>query len=65
LGADGAPRRIREREQQTGGHIPIIALTAHAMDDERQRLLQQGFDAHVAKPVDIAQLCFELQRLAA
>jgi len=65
LGGDEATRRIREREQQTGGHIPIIALTAHAMDDERQRLLQQGFDAHVAKPVDIAQLCFELQRLAA
>lgn len=65
MGGDRATQLIRERELQQGGHIPIIALTAHAMDDERQRLLAQGFDAHVAKPVDIAQLCAELQRLTA
>jgi PAS domain S-box-containing protein len=65
MGGDQATQIIREREQQQGGHIPIIALTAHAMDDERQRLLQQGFDAHVSKPVDIARLCSELQRLTA
>ncbi|MFA6823191.1 MAG: ATP-binding protein, partial [Geobacter sp.] len=65
MGGDQATLLIREQERQTGGHIPIIALTAHAMDDERQRLLQQGFDAHVAKPVDIALLGAELQRLTA
>ncbi|MDY0384806.1 ATP-binding protein [Trichlorobacter sp.] len=65
MGGDQATLIIREQERQTGGHIPIIALTAHAMDDERQRLLQQGFDAHVAKPVDIALLGAELQRLTA
>ncbi|MGE3550563.1 MAG: ATP-binding protein, partial [Geobacter sp.] len=65
MSGDQATLLIREQERQTGGHIPIIALTAHAMDDERQRLLQQGFDAHVAKPVDIALLGAELQRLTA
>jgi len=65
MGGDEATRRIRQQEQQRGGHMPIIALTAHAMDDERQRLLQQGFDAHVAKPVDIALLMAALQRLTA
>jgi PAS domain S-box-containing protein len=65
MGGDQATLIIREQERQQGGHIPIIALTAHAMDDERQRLLQQGFDAHVAKPVDIVLLSAELQRLTA
>ena len=63
LGGDEATRIIRRREQQQGGHLPIIALTAHAMEEERQRLLAEGFDAHVAKPVDIALLCSELARV--
>jgi len=63
LGGDAATLRIREREQLTGGHLPIIALTAHAMLEERERLLAAGFDAHVAKPVDLALLCAEMARL--
>ncbi|MDK9716425.1 MAG: ATP-binding protein [Trichlorobacter sp.] len=63
LGGDAAASIIRRQEQQRGGHIPIIALTAHAMDDERTRLLEQGFDAHVAKPVDVTVLLAELKRL--
>ena len=63
MGGDEATRIIREREQASGRHIPIIALTAHAMVDERQRLLEQGFDAHVPKPVDIELLQTELRRL--
>mgnify|MGYP001805948480 CR=1 FL=1 len=63
MGGDAATSAIRQQEQKTGGHIPIIALTAHAMADERERLLQQGFDAHVAKPVDVALLMAELRRL--
>ena len=64
LGGDAATSIIRQQELKGGGHIPIIALTAHAMDDERKRLLGQGFDAHVSKPVDIAVLLAELRRLA-
>lgn len=63
MGGDAAVRIIREQENQRGGHIPIIALTAHDMDEERERLLRQGFDAHVAKPVDIALLNAALRRL--
>jgi len=63
MGGDAATSAIRQQEQKTGGHIPIIALTAHAMADERERLLLQGFDAHVAKPVDVALLVSELRRL--
>ena len=63
MGGDEAARSIRERERQSGLHIPIIALTAHAMADERERLLEQGFDAHVAKPVQLTELLAELQRV--
>lgn len=63
LGGDAAVRIIREQEKKRGTHIPIIALTAHAMDEERERLLRQGFDAHVAKPVNIALLTAALRRL--
>ena len=63
MGGDEATRIIRLQEQETGGHLPIIALTAHAMDDERERLLLQGFDAHVSKPVDITVLLQQLHQL--
>ena len=63
MGGDQATRIIRQQEEETGGHIPIIALTAHAMHDEREQLLRQGFDAHVAKPVDVALLLAELREL--
>lgn len=63
LGGDVATRSIRQQEQQSGGHLPIIALTAHAMNDERSLLLEQGFDAHVSKPVDVALLLGVMKRL--
>lgn len=63
LGGVDAVEAIRQQEQATGKHLPIIALTAHAMEVERQRLLELGFDAHVAKPVDVALLLSTLRRL--
>ena len=63
MDGDEAARLIREQEQGTDHHIPIIALTAHAMADERTRLLEQGFDAHIPKPIDISRLMAELMRL--
>jgi signal transduction histidine kinase/CheY-like chemotaxis protein len=47
---------IREREQKTGGHVPILAMTAHAMDRDRERCLEAGMDAYVTKPVSPEEL---------
>lgn len=47
---------IREREQQTGAHIPIIAMTAHAMKGDRERFLLAGMDDYVPKPIDMQHL---------
>jgi PAS domain S-box-containing protein len=53
-----ATAAIRGREEETGRHIPIVAMTAHAMKGDRQRCLDAGMDAYVAKPIR-AQQVFE------
>ena len=47
---------IREQEKASGGHIPIVAMTAHAMKGDRERCLTIGMDAYVSKPITAQEL---------
>lgn len=51
-----ATAAIRETERTTGAHIPIIAMTAHAMKTDRERCLEAGMDGYTSKPIRIEQL---------
>jgi len=51
-----ATARIREREKSTGTHIPIVAMTAHAMKGDRERCLEAGMDGYVSKPLRSQEL---------
>ncbi|MEJ2200588.1 MAG: ATP-binding protein, partial [Desulfuromonadaceae bacterium] len=53
---------IREQERETGNHIPIIALTAHARQEDREQFLHQGFDGYVSKPMHFKALNEEILR---
>ncbi len=54
---------IRRQEEQTGGHQPIIALTAHAQAEVRERCLREGMDGYVAKPIRDRELWQEIERV--
>jgi CheY-like chemotaxis protein len=51
-----ATRAIRQKEKETGTHIPIVAMTAHAMKGDREDCLAAGMDAYLSKPVQAQAL---------
>ncbi len=56
MGGFEATASIRRRERGTGRHIPVLALTAHAMKGDRERCLKGGMDGYVAKPIQAREL---------
>jgi CheY-like chemotaxis protein len=55
-------RAIREREQATGGRLPVIALTARSRIEDRERCLAAGMDDYLAKPVRSVELFAAIER---
>jgi CheY-like chemotaxis protein len=58
-----ATGQIREHERASGRHLPIIAMTAYAMKGDRERCLEAGMDAYLAKPIKPRELWRTLETL--
>lgn len=57
-----ATRQIRQREKSSGEHLPVVAMTAHAMKGDREKCLEAGMDDYVAKPLYPEELYRVIER---
>ena len=64
-GMDGfeATLAIREKEKRTGEHIPIVAMTAHALKGDQERCVAAGMDGYVSKPIRTSELFAAIEGL--
>jgi CheY-like chemotaxis protein/HPt (histidine-containing phosphotransfer) domain-containing protein len=63
MGGFEATQELRAREWRTGQHLPVIAMTAHAMKGDRERCLEAGMDDYVSKPVRAQELFEAIARV--
>ncbi|MFH0824499.1 MAG: response regulator [Pseudomonadota bacterium] len=59
-----AVRIIRERERSGSRHIPVVAMTAHALKGDKDRCRQAGMDDYISKPIDTRKLFESIERIA-
>ena len=55
---------VRAHERTSGGHLPIVAMTAHALARDRERCLEAGMDDYISKPIKYATLIATIERVA-
>ncbi|MFC1855619.1 response regulator, partial [Thermodesulfobacteriota bacterium] len=58
-----ATKVIRDKEKQTGKHIPIVAMTAHAMKGDKEKCLEQGMDSYISKPIKARALISLIEQI--
>jgi CheY-like chemotaxis protein len=60
-----AAAAIRGMERGTGNHVPILAMTAHAMKGDQERCLDAGMDGYISKPIQPDRMMEEIARVTA
>jgi CheY-like chemotaxis protein len=59
-----ATAAIREAENRQGGHVPIVAMTADALEGDRERCLAAGMDGYISKPAKLSEIAGAIHDIA-